>query len=304
MNKNDILLTIIMCGRNDGFGGNFTQRLEHNLNKLIDNIEKMNLNNIEILVTDWGSAEDSKLYDTLKVKKLDYLKFIYVPYELTKKYSPDSKFSIPHAMNTAVRRMSGKYMLSLDADSYVPFKMFKGIYDLLVSDNREYIFYWGSRYMMPYISQIDITNIEQMDSLIDEWENNGKPISHCPSGCLHKFEDNQWIHSRVNLTHFSGGGCAILINKSLVQESNFLFEKLNKWGWMDIEFHNRMNSRYPCLGDLEILIGSEFFHIGHHEVEKGQDTHGFNPGYTTDSFQANNNDWGLGLEKLIINNEF
>lgn len=292
-----MILTIVMCGRNDNFAGNFVQRLEHNLNKLIDNIEKLQINDVEIIVTDWGSPKDEKLYDVVKIPKKDYLKFLYVPHELTQVYSPESNFSIPHAMNAAVRRMSGKYMLSLDGDSYVPFDMFDKVYELIKNDTREYIYYWGSRILMPYHVQTTINNIQEMDELIDDWKSKGKPFVH------HTQLDQGWARSKVDLVNFGGGGCAILINKEIVQEATFLYEKLTKWGWMDVEFHRRISSKFPCLGDLEDIFDSEFYHIGHHENQTGHDVHGFNTYFSSQEFTANDSDWGLGNENLTYNND-
>lgn len=292
-----MILTIVMCGRNDDFAGNFVQRLEHNLNKLVDNIDRLDIKDVEIIVTDWGSEEDSKLYDVAKVPKRDYLKFLFVPNAMTTRYSPDSNFSIPHALNAAVRRMSGKYMLSLDGDSYVTLEMFEKIYDLVKNDTRDYIYYWGSRILMPYNVQTTINNIQEMDALIEDWKMRGRPL--VPQNQLHI----GWAPSKVNLEHFGGGGCAILINREIVQEASFLYEKLTKWGWMDIEFHRRVSSKYPCLGLLEDIFQTDFFHIGHHEKAVGHDVHGFNPNYISADFKANGEDWGLASENITFNND-
>lgn len=292
-------LTIVTCGRNDNFAGNFLQRLEHNLNKLSENIEKLGLENeVEIIVTDWGSPDDSKISDVIKVDKKNFIKYLHVPYDLTIKYSPNSSFSLPHAMNAAVRRMSGRYMLSLDADSYVPLETFKGVYDLILNDNsREYTFYWGSRYFIPYKTQIEVNNIQEMDELIKKWSDSGKPTVR------QEEMSNGWVHSKIyftnNMTAFSGGACALLINKEIAQSSNFLFEALTKWGWCDCEIHERLSTKYKCFGDLEDISG-DFFHIGHHEVKTGQDLHGWNPTIKANTFAANGENWGLGSENLIF----
>ena len=49
------LLSIITCGKNDQYAGNFLQRLQLNLSKLESNLKKFNITDVEILVTDWGS---------------------------------------------------------------------------------------------------------------------------------------------------------------------------------------------------------------------------------------------------------
>ena len=94
-----------------------------------------------------------------------------------------------------------------------------------------------------------------------------------------------------------------LINKEILHESTFLYEKLNKWGWLDIEFHLRITSQYPCLGDLVDVTGSDFYHLGHHEIQAGFQVHGSNINSGAQKFSANGDDWGLGNENLKFNND-
>ena len=127
----EILLSIVTCGKNDDFAGNFVQRLEHNLNKIIDSINKLKISDIEIIVTDWGSDPESKLSMISNIEKSDYIKFLYVSPELCRKYAPESNISVPHAINSGFRRSSGKFIMYIDGDSYIPKDSFEKLYNLL-----------------------------------------------------------------------------------------------------------------------------------------------------------------------------
>lgn len=294
---NDVLLTIVTCGKNDSFAGNFVQRLEHNLNKLVDNIDKLGIIDVEIIVTDWGSQEGEKLYDVCNVEKRNYLKFLHVPYEVCKKYSPDSEFSVPHAINSGIRRASGNFVFYIDGDSYIPTESFKKLYDLLLSHRPEDdVYYWASRYMIPYKYQSEAKNIQDMDHLLQKWVDGGKVISG-----VSDIADFFFL-SKADLNNFMGGAMGLLVSKRIAFETTFLFEALTKWGWMDVEFFQRMSIKYRCMGDLIELLDCEFYHIGHHEVKVGHDVHGFNPYLRPMYFSANPNNWGLSDENLIINN--
>ena len=290
-----MILTIATCGKNDDFAGNFVHRLELCLNKLIQNIDTLSLQDeVEILVTDWGSEDSSRLSDVCDVPYRKYLKFIYVSPDITRRIAPDSNFSVPHAMNAAARRMSGENFMYIDGDTFIPTTSFKGIIDILKSKSTEYVHYWASRYLIPYKIQSEISDIYQMEDMLSQWKNLGKPI------VATSMKENGFVHSKIDLERFGGGACACLLDRNIVFETGFLLETLTRWGWMDVEAYNRISTKYKALGDLEIILGSEFYHIGHHEKAVGHDVHGFNPFTISPTFKANGEDWGLASENLEI----
>jgi len=122
-------LSIITCGKNDNYAGNFIQRLQHNLTKLNDNIIRLNTTDIEVIIVDWGSEE--KISDILDTTNFKHINFLYVPDNICKGYSPDSNFSIVHALNAGFRRSKGDYIFFMDGDGYVPFDSLKATFDLI-----------------------------------------------------------------------------------------------------------------------------------------------------------------------------
>jgi glycosyltransferase involved in cell wall biosynthesis len=297
-------LSIITVGRNDNFGGNFVQRLEHNINKLISNIDRLDIKDIEIILTDWGSDDRCKLIDIMDVPSRDYLKFIHVPIELTKKYSPDSNFSCPHAANTAIRRSSGQYILYIDGDTYFPFSAFEKFYLFLTNLEEDYSFYWCNRIHIPFKVQVQAKTMTDIDKFIFDWESNGKVLVD-----VHDYwKGKGWCKNTIDLENFGGGATAILLNREICLESSFWWEKLTKWGWMDIEYHNRLSTKYTCKGELSTILSEDIFHIGHHDSTDengksngfGGEVHGMNSSIRTSSFHANEENWGLIEEELIL----
>jgi len=278
-----MLLSIITSGKNDQYAGNFVQRLQHNLNKLNDNINKINTNDIEIILIDWGSEE--KLSDILDTNNFLYTKFIHIPLQTTQKYSPDSGFSIVHALNAGFRRSQGKYIFFIDGDSYIPYESLLLIYDITLSldKEKEKTFFWASRYHLPYEIYSNTNSIEEIDKNIKIWEQNQKQT---------------WRHDKIKFHDFGGNAMGLLLSRDICEESTLYYEVLNKWGWLDIELHHRLSTRYLCVGDLEDY-GVSFFHLDHHSIQnKGQN--GINPNYNSPIFEANSENWGLINEDLSL----
>jgi hypothetical protein len=290
-------LTIITIGKNDNYAGNFVQRIEHNVNKLISNIDNLLIDDVEIIVSDWGSSEDERLSDVMKVENRNYLKFLHTPLEITKKYSPNSGFSIPHAYNSAIRRTKGKFILLIDADGFFTEESFKKLYDLIKKkSDDEYIFYWINRVMIPYADQSSKNDIDGIQELINNWIESGRVVV---SGQDY-LNGLGWCRSGLNINNFAGGAVAILLSRNICEESTFFYEKLNKWGWMDVEYHQRLSSKYPCQGELSQLFELDFFHIGHHEMPGGGLINGENSYLKTSEFRANGENWGLFDEDIKI----
>lgn len=272
-------LSIITCGKNDGYAGNFLKRLQLNLDKLNDNIKKLNVSDIEIIVVDWGS--EIRLSDVLNTNNFEFIKFLHIPIDIGNVYSPDSSFSIVHSFNAGFLRSKGDYIFFIDGDSYVPYESFKKIYDL-INNTGHYTFYWASRYHLPHEIHSSVSDILELDNVIENFE----------------FYKNNWPHEKVDLGHFQGAAMGLLLDRNICDETSLYYEKLNRWGWLDIEIHNRISRNYRCLGDLEDL-GFPFFHLDHHQIQK-TGNNGINPTISSVSFRANDNNWGLKYENLIL----
>jgi hypothetical protein len=273
-----MLLSIITTGRNDNYCGNFIHRITLQVEKHCSNIDSLGLTDVEIVVVDWGS-ETEKLSDVIKIKR-PYLKYVHVPFEVSNQIAP---FSNSHAWNVGARKSSGKYMLHTEGDFYMPLKTFKNLYDFIKERDGENVYSWSSRIHIPHSCHSNVSTISEVDDLIENFIKNGKRI--WADGSDLKYEN-------INESNFQGSGGSQLTSRDLYFDVTGIAECYTKWGVMDIDFHNRVTSKYDFTGDLEKIVKSEFFALGHHEIGVGFQVHGANVQRHTE-FKANPDNWGL-----------
>jgi len=270
-------LSVITIGRNDNYGQNFLQRLKHNINSLIHNVEKIGADDIEIIVVDWGSTK--KLSDILPVKKYPFLKFLHIPKEICDKYVPSSNFSIVHSFNSGFRKSKGEYILTLDGDGFIDYSSFEKLYNFIKNEDLSKKFFWGSRIHIPFELHSSTDDISIINEKIEDWK-----INH-----------SIWTVDKINTQFFRGCAMGFLIHRDIYEECSGFYEKLTGWGWLDIEIHNRLVSKYTFAGDLYDM-GIWFFHLNHHSFPS--DVPWGNGEYSSPYFKSNGDDWGLVNENL------
>jgi predicted glycosyltransferase involved in capsule biosynthesis len=280
-----MLLSILIQGKNDKYGsdtsgnGGVDQRLRLTLNQLVSNVKKLNKNDIEIVLCDWGS--DKKIVDHLLEDKPSFFKCVYVDHETGKKYSKKANYSISHAYNVAFRHSSGEYVIYWDSDCWIRYEDLERLYNFVKELNNQKIYnqyYWGSRYHVPR----EIWNdADSYKNLIPYFDNiNLLSIKH----------------DKIFLNGFDGRAMALLIHKDMAISSTGWWEELPYWGVQDIEFNDRLSRIYTLAGDLED-IGIVFFHLNHHDH---YDVQFMNANMRCSNFAANDENWGLRNEKLNI----
>lgn len=286
-----MILSIITTGRNDDYCGNFVQRLKWQLEKNCETIEKFKLKNVELVVVDWGSPETEKLSDVIGLNKT-FLKWIYVPQDITTRIS--ETFSNSHAWNVGARQSMGKYLLHTEGDAYLTQNFLLKLIQYL-TENPGYHYSWASRYMIPHKLHSVCTSISQIDQLIYDWLSK-KTIWEQPWG-----DDPTKFHSKIDKHNFGGGGTAQLTSRDIYFDVTGVCEEFTRWGWMDVEFHNRVISKYLFDGDLEEILQENVYSFGHHEISFGGNVHGLNNSIYK-PFKANPDDWGLINFELKIYN--
>lgn len=275
-----MLLSILIPGKNDNFRENTKQVLDFNINKTIDNINRINSNDIELVICDWGSK--NKIIDNIVTNKCLNFKYIYVDPTICAKYNGDSNYSIVHPINTAFRQSSGQYVIFWDSDCYVTYDNFNNLYSFVkkMQEINDMKFYWGSRYNIPIDEYLELQNYTKLDELLDI-----KKISS---------------YTKDHLSQpFMGTSISILMNRVLWQESSGWWERLTYWGWQDIEFHRRLTKKYQYGGDLD-NYHIKFIHLASRpsHISKA------NPHIDSINFIANNESWGLINEKLEVSYPF
>lgn len=276
-----MLISILIPGKNDNFRYNGTQTLEFNLNQTLDNIESMNVDDVELILCDWGSEQ--KIVDSVFKRRHKNFKCVYVNPEIAKKYNGRGNYSIVHSINTAFRYSRGNYVCFWDSDCFVLLDSFIKLYNFVeeMKKNQDYNFYWGSRFNIPYESY---THFETHRDLVEKIKN-GIQVTHDKIG---------------NGNQFMGTSISLLMNRDLWHDSTGWYEKLPYWGWQDIEFHRRLMTKYNFGGDLEDS-GMYFFHLTQPIKNDGRkNNHLSNPQINAPMFKANPEDWGLNNEQLEI----
>lgn len=281
-----MLLSILLQGKNDKYGcdangkGGVDQRLKVSLNKLYDNLNRLNNPDVEVVLCDWGS--DTKIVEDILINRNSNFKCVYVPQSIGKKYSKESDYSIAHAYNVSFKRSSGEYVIFWDSDCFIKYDDFAKLVDfvqkLSLSNNYD-TFFWGSRYHLPRQSYNDANSYLDTDRfLLDN-------------------DLSSFRHDKINTTNFDGRAMSLLMSRQIGNDSTCWWEELPYWGWQDIELHIRLSTKYKFGGDLEDN-GILFFHLDHHDA--GKDYRSImNPyGIMPRAFSANESDWGLSNEPL------
>jgi predicted glycosyltransferase involved in capsule biosynthesis len=276
-----MLISILIPGKNDNFRYNNTQTLEFNLNQTLDNIEYMNVDDVELVLCDWGSEE--KIVDSVFKRKHKNFKCVYVNPQIAKKYNGRGNYSIVHPINTAFRYSSGNYVCFWDSDCFVLLDSFTRLYNFVknMEKNKDYNFYWGSRFNIPYESYI---NLKTNKDLVEKIKNG-----------------IEYTHDKIGKgNEFMGTSIALLMNREIWDDSTGWYENLPYWGWQDIEFHRRLMTKYKFGGDLEDFK-MQFFHLTQPVVHnKMKNNHLINPQISAPNFKANSTNWGLINENLEI----
>jgi hypothetical protein len=272
------LLSIIVPGKHDDYYGAF-DRLTLNIRKTLSNIEILDMN-IQLVLCDWGST--IKITDKLSINTSDRFKCVYVDPEICEKYNNGASYSIVHPINTGFRHSDGKYVIFWDSDCYVPLEDLDRLYKFVekMSEKSDTAFYWGSRYHIPYDIHHKMIHQEQVDEYLQT----------CDLSTID--------HDKIDINRFMGCSISLLMDRSLWEDSTGWWERLTYWGWQDIEFHNRLLSKYRFGGDLEDF-GIKFFHLNHHNLTVNNKRL-TNPQMNSPVFKANPPNWGLSDEQLLI----
>lgn len=280
--NNNFLISFLIIGKNDNYGadangkGGVGCRINLTLNKLINNVNKLNVNDIELVLCDWGS--ENKIIDNLVKEPHKNLKYIYVPKEIGKKYNPH--FSISHSYNCAFRKSNGRYVVFLDSDCYIEHESFVNLYNFVKQLDQQNVtdtFYWASRYQAARELYNDCTNFLDLDQNL---KNNPHKINH----------------EFMNLNTFRGCAGSLLFARNIGEESSCWFEKLPNWGWQDIDLHYRLVNKYKCGNDLN-EYGIKIYHLYHHD---SKDLVNINPQISSQMLYANSKNWGLINEDLRV----
>lgn len=112
------IISAIICGRNDNYGGFLKERATYSINSILDQVD-------EVIYVDWN-GDDKPLTDVIQIKDRTKLKVIIVPPEKCKKlmgvenYNKGQKMCEVLARNIGIRRASGDIIIDTNIDILFP----------------------------------------------------------------------------------------------------------------------------------------------------------------------------------------
>ncbi len=274
----------MVSGRKDNYMGNFSYRLATSINYIPQGAKKLKrLQDIEIVVTDWNS--DVPLAEDLPLSKesAEICRFVCVLPEIAKLVQqPEQSFYITCAVNTSLRRATGKFIFLTNADLLIPYYSLRLLLDLAHGKLElplplEQIVFFAGRQHIPW-------QMTQSQPTLEGWDN-----YLTLNGALLPLEQG---HAGLG-THLAGH----MMHRSLWELSGAYNEEFFYWGWADAELTLRYTQNYPWIHLA--ALGMHFYEM-EHWVENRRSPIDRNPYTVSPTLKANSDNWGLGNYDLEI----
>lgn len=231
--------------------GNSLWRLETSLNYLGRRVTELGRNeDIEVLVTDWGSETPLSEVVHLGDEARRLTSFIHVPGDIALSLQKDSHFPEVLALNAAVRRASGKFIGRIDQDTLVGKKFLQTFFNWVEVEQApdfelNHALLFANRREIPLrftSTSPSIDNIERF-------------VLSCGSLLpFRKSDDRPFWSYEVGIW---------LLHRDLWNESRGYNEELIYFNWMETEMLRRLNLKYPIV-NLGELVDFDFYHLGHY----------------------------------------
>jgi hypothetical protein len=227
-------LSICFTGRNDTYGGKFVDRLALSVNYLSANAKQLGLlNEIEVLVSDWGSDIPLSKVVNLTPEGISICKFINVPKTIAQKYNYRStQFHTTIPVNVAIRRACGDFIHIGPADILYPEYQLNQLMKLLKGelhpcfDIKSTGMLVGRNFLpFQFHDELAYNNFKVIDKYLLFCDNFAESGSYIPG--------------------ISTGYGAILLHKAIWFELEGLDEQFRGWGFSDIEIGLKINQSYP-----------------------------------------------------------
>lgn len=280
------LLSIVMSGRDDDYMPDFLYRLTTTLNFFAMALVRIGrLHEVEILMTDWGSA--TPLSETLELSAAaqELCRFIYVPADLIRHIQNGSDEYHPTlAINVGLRRGRGKFLMQANTDTLISVPGLDNLLRLLrgeqpIDVDLDKTYFLCRRYQVPW----QFTRTEPSP---EEWERH-----------LLLQAAQYRIEGVFSVSAEAG---ALLASRSIWREMQGLDERLDWSGSNDIDFGMRVGQSYPWV-DLS-CVGVACYHMEHPPGEGRRAVISVRENHINHNplQQVNSSSWGLGDVELSV----
>jgi hypothetical protein len=278
--------------------GNSKWRLETSINLSIIHAKEAGfLDNLEIIVTDWGSEIPLSSVLNLVAFAEKTVKFIHVSNSLAKSLQKDSKFPEVIALNAAARNASGQYIGRIDNDTIVGTEFFEK-FNRIASGKQSVWFKPSNAFMF----------IERR-SIPYRYSSKSYPISYTYN-YIKTYGSKLEIESARDWGYpFWWSPVGVMVfHKDIWKESRGYDEKLIYWGWMESDLALRLGKKYLLI-DFKDVAGNFLYHLEHYpSLTFYKDRNGpATPRQKNKvkisglNFTVNNENWGLYSHNLKLN---
>lgn len=278
--------------------GNSRWRLETSINLALLNAKEAHFaEDIEIIISDWGSEIPLSEVLCLVPDAQKRVKFVHIPTKIAQVKQKDSKFPEVIALNCAVRKANGEYIGRIDNDTIVGKEFFENFCNLV--NNKDSLWFDPTKAFM-FIERRSIPYRFSYRSF---------PINYVYNYIKYYGPKLKIETARTWGFPFWWSPVGIMLfHNKIWHESRGYDEKLIYWGWMEADLAIRLGKKH-LLVDFKDLSGNFLYHLEHYpSLTAYNDRNGpatprkkNNPKLYGLSYQANNENWGLHKENLKLN---
>lgn len=244
------LLSLVLCSRNDQFQGDSLWRLATTLNHAAFHAAALGrLDDIEIVVTDWGSEEPLRDAVRLSAEAAGIVRFVTVPVALAQEKQRDSRFAEVFAINAAARRSRGEYIGRIDQDTLVGRHFLEWFFRAADGGQVPFALHASvmisNRRRIPYHFAVRKPSFAVLQRCLSWWDR------RLPTMDL-LISDNYW-ECYIGI---------VLFHRRLWDECGGYDESFIYYSFMEFDLFLRLTMRYPGV-DLGAVVGDDFHHLDH-----------------------------------------
>jgi|CXWL01.1.fsa_nt_gi hypothetical protein len=285
------VLSMVLGSRNDAYMGNSRWRLNTALNYVAKQAEELGrLEDVEVIVTDWGSEIPLQEALLLSPAAARIVSFLAVPPGIARELQKDSPFPEVLTVNAAARRARGQYIGRIDQDTLVGkrflatfFELHEGRGKLEVPLSSALLF--ANQRMVPYRFAVRCPSLWAVEKFIGSY---GRRLK---------------IEMSARRPFYKHGVGIWLVHRNLWDECGGYDERMIYANFQEMNMIARLMATHEMV-NLGKLVDYDFYHIEHyHSLEPRHSARyrKVNPGNRfarPESMHPNGPDWGLAQYPL------
>lgn len=240
-------LSCVLCSRNDRYMGNSRWRLETALNYLGEQAAILGLgaDDLEVLVSDWGSETPLSTVVSLSPAAHRLTRFVHVPPALARAREGDSPFPEVLALNAVARRASGDFVGRIDQDTLVGSRFLRWFFQQAPDPDA---LYFANRRELPFRFAAALPSLGTVSRFVAE---HGERM---PVLRTNKLTGHLYWTSAVGIW---------LASRDVWNEAGGYDERLIFYNWMETDMIHRLRETHPIV-DLGVETRWDFYHLEHY----------------------------------------